>query len=143
VILPDVNVLVYAFRADSDFHPACKEWLEGVRMGDARFGLSLLTLSALVRIVTNPKIYRQPAALAEVFAFADGLLAQPHCDIVEPGERHWSIFRKLCVETNTRGPKVTDVWFAALAIEHGCTWITYDRDYARFPGLEWRTPSAG
>jgi predicted nucleic acid-binding protein len=59
---------------------------------------------------------------------------------VEPGERHWAIFRDLCVKSKTRGPRITDAWFAALAIEHGCTWITFDRDYARFDGLEWREP---
>ena len=60
--------------------------------------------------------------------------------IVEPGERHWSILRRLCFETEIRGPRVTDAWFAALAIEHACTWITYDRDFARFPGLNWQEP---
>ena len=52
------------------------------------------------------------------------------------------MFERLCVETNTRGPRASDAWFAALAIEHGCTWITYDRDYARFPGLDWQLPEA-
>ena len=56
--------------------------------------------------------------------------------------RHWTIFRDLCVKTGTRGPRVSDAWFAALAIEHGCTWITFDRDYARFDGLEWREPDS-
>lgn len=44
------------------------------------------------------------------------------------------------METSTRGPRVTDAWFAALAIEHGCEWITMDRDFARFPGLKWSVP---
>ncbi len=61
--------------------------------------------------------------------------------MVTPGERHWPIFRDLCLKTGTRGPRVSDAWFAALAIEHGCTWITFDRDYARFPGLDWRAPA--
>jgi hypothetical protein len=60
---------------------------------------------------------------------------------VRPGDRHWEIFKRLCLETGTRGPRVTDAWFAALAIEHACTWITYDRDYARFPDLDWREPA--
>jgi uncharacterized protein len=62
--------------------------------------------------------------------------------VVEPGERHWDIFRRLCIETDTRGSRVSDAWFAALAIEWGCEWITLDRDYARFPGLAWRAPAA-
>jgi predicted nucleic acid-binding protein len=31
---------------------------------------------------------------------------------------------------------VTDAWFAALAIEWDCEWVTFGRDYARFPGLD-------
>ena len=62
--------------------------------------------------------------------------------IVEPGSRHWAIFKRLCVEVELRGPVVTDAWYAALAIEHGCTFITFDRDFASFPGLAWREPEA-
>jgi len=83
---------------------------------------------------------REP--LNEAFEFCDILLAQPHCQIVEPGERHWDIFRRLCIETNTRGRTITDAWYAALAIEWGCEWITLNCDYARFPGLRWRLPQA-
>ena len=61
--------------------------------------------------------------------------------IVEPGDRHWDIFRRLCIETGTRGARITDAWFAALAIESGCEWITLDRDFARFPGLKWSPPT--
>jgi predicted nucleic acid-binding protein len=68
---------------------------------------------------------------------------QPHCQAVEPGDRHWSIFRRLCIDTDARGPRLTDAWFAALAIEFGCTWITVDRDFTRFPGLTWRLPESG
>lgn len=141
MILPDVNVLIYAFRGDLVHHPVCKRWLDSVVLGDARFGLSPLTLAAVVRIVSNARIYREPTPIGEAFAFCDNLLGQPHCEVVRPGERHWAIFRRLCVESGTRGPRVSDAWFAALAIEHGCTWITYDRDYARFPGLDWREPA--
>ena len=141
MILPDVNVLVSAFRSDDMHHAACKVWLDGVIAGDALFGLSPLALSAVVRVTTNRLTFREPSTLEDAFGFCDDLLGQPHCEIIQPGPRHWSIFSRLCIETDTRGPRVTDVWFAALAIEHGCTWITYDRDYARFPGLEWRVPA--
>ncbi len=140
MILPDVNVLIYAFRADMPQHQICRRWLDAVVSGDARFGISPLTLSAVVRITTNPRIYRQPSTLDEAFEFCADLCGQPHCRVAEPGERHWNIFRRLCIETDTRGARVTDAWFAALAIEWGCEWITLDRDYARFPGLKWSVP---
>jgi predicted nucleic acid-binding protein len=59
---------------------------------------------------------------------------------IEPGERHWSIFRRLCTEAKVKGNLVPDAYFAALAIEAGCDWITTDRDFSRFGGLRWRSP---
>jgi len=141
MILPDVNVLIYAFRKDTQQHRVCKAWLDAVVGGEALFGISPLALGAVVRITTNPRIFREPSDSDEALAFCDALLSQPHCESVVPGERHWAIFAQLVRQTGTRGPRVSDAWFAALAIEHGCTWITYDRDYARFPELDWHLPA--
>jgi hypothetical protein len=141
VILPDVNVLIYAFRADSTRHRICKRWLDGIVLGNAQFGLSPLALSAVARIATSPRVFKQPSSIEEVFAFGENLLGQPNCEPVGPGPRHWSIFTRICVEVGITGPRITDAWFAALAIEHGCVWVTYDRDYTRFPELNWREPS--
>ena len=141
MILPDVNVLIYAFRPDASHHVLCREWLQRTIESDAQFAVSRLALSAVVRISTDRRIYRNPASVEEVFSFCGFLLRQPHCQIIEPGERHWDIFKRLCVETETRGPNVTDAWFAALAIEWGCEWVTLDRDFARFPGLKWALPA--
>ena len=140
MILPDVNILIYAFRTDVAEHRVCNPWLTNVVASDGRFGISPLALSALVRITTGRTYGAVPSTLEEAFEFCDYLTAQPNCQIVEPGERHWGIFQRLCRETHTRGPRVTDAWFAALAIEWGCEWVTMDRDFARFPGLKWSVP---
>jgi uncharacterized protein len=142
MILPDVNVLIYAFRGDLPQHALCRQWIAAVVSSDARFGLSPLVLGAMVRITTNPRAFRTPSAIEEAFGFCEDLLGQPHCQVVEPGDRHWDIFRRLCIEADIRGSRVSDAWFAALAIEWGCEWITLDRDYARFPGLRWQLPGA-
>lgn len=142
MLLPDVNVLVYAFRRDVLHHAACREWLDGLVLGDARFGMSPQVLGAVIRITTDRRIYAAPSTLDEALGFCDDLLGQPHCEIVGPGERHWTIFQRLCLETGTIGPRITDAWFAALAIERGCEWVTLDRDFARFPGLRWSRPAA-
>ena len=142
MILPDVNVLINAFRPEMTEHARCRSWLQSVVDGNARFGISPLSLAAVVRVTTNRRTWRDPSSLADAFRFCHYLETQPHCQIVEPGGRHWHIFESLCVETDTRGPTVTDAWYAALAIEWGCEWITLDRDYARFPGLRWRPPPA-
>lgn len=140
--LADVNVLIYAFRQDLAEHSTSKAWLDKTIANDLRFGVSPMALSGLVRITTHPRIYEKPSTLNDAFGFCQDLLGQPHCEVVQPGPSHWVIFERLCVDANIIGADVTDAWFAALAIEHGCTWITYDRDFARFPGLDWRPPSA-
>jgi toxin-antitoxin system PIN domain toxin len=142
MILPDVNVLIYAFRGDVPEHAVCRAWLDGVIMSDTRFGMSPLVLSAVVRVTTNPRSFRTPSTLEDAFGFCEDIREQSHCQIVEPGERHWDIFKRLCISTDTRARRVTDAWFAALAMESGCEWITFDRDYARFPGLKWQVPTA-
>lgn len=135
-----MNVLVHAFRVDSTDHEICRSWLENVVNGDACYGMSPQVLSGVVRVVTHPKVFKQPSPLHEVLDFCGLLLAQPQCNIIQPGERHWDIFIRLCKQADVRGNLVPDAWFAALAIETGCEWITLDRDFARFPGVRWRTP---
>ncbi|PWB89594.1 VapC toxin family PIN domain ribonuclease [Methylocystis sp. MitZ-2018] len=138
--LADVNVLVEAFRSDAPRHRACRKWLDDAFDRRAPFAVSRLVLSAVVRITTSQRFYQSPSSLDEAFGFCADILAQPNCRLVEPGDGHWRIFERLCLETQTRGPMVTDAWFAALAMEWDCEWITLDRDFGRFPGLRWRTP---
>lgn len=140
MILPDVNILLNAFRRDSSDHEICREWLNDTVNGDARYGVSPQVLSGVVRIATHPRIFAEPSRLDEVLGFCEVLLDQPHCAVVQPGELHWEIFTRLCRQADARGNLVPDAWFAALAIESGSEWITLDRDYARFPGLRWRLP---
>jgi uncharacterized protein len=140
--LADVNVLVSALRVDAPHHRGAKAWLDGIVRGDARFGLSPLALSAVVRITTNRRSFLNPSSLSDAIGFCEDLLGQPHAEVVEPGPRHWGIFTRLCRDAKVTGPPVTDAWYAALAIESGCEWVSYDRDFARFPGLRWRRPDA-
>ena len=108
--------------------------------GEARYGMAPQVLSGVIRIATHPKVFVHPSKLQETLGFCRVLLSQPHCVVIQPGERHWEIFTRLCVEADARGNLVPDVWFAALAIEAGCEWITLDRDYGRFPGIKWGLP---
>ena len=140
MILPDVNVLLYAFRSDSVNHAAYREWLERLVGGDEAYGMSPQVLSSVVRIATHPRIFAAPSRLEEALKFARVLLEQPTCTVVQPGPRHFSIFEDLCRRAAATGNLVQDAWLAALAVEAGCEWITTDGDYARFPGLRWRRP---
>jgi hypothetical protein len=141
VILPDVNVLVTAFRSDASGHGLCRRWLDSVVNGDARYGMAPQILSGVIRVTTHPKVFARPSRLEEALRFCDVLLSPPHCVVIQPGERHWEIFKRMCTGADARGNLVPDAWFAALAVESGCEWITLDRDYARFPGLKWRVPA--
>lgn len=143
MILPDVNVLLYAFRSDSPDHAKYRGWLDSVVNGEMAYGISPLVLAGVMRVATHPRIFVRPSSLDEAQAFASVLIEQPHCQIIHPGPRHWSIFIEVCQRANARGNLVQDAWFAALAIESGCEWITADRDYARFEGLKWRTAFKG
>ena len=140
MILPDVNVLVYAFRSDSVDHARYRDWLREVVNGEAAYGMAPQILASLVRLATHPRIFKRPSRLEEALAFCGVLLRQPHCQAIQPGPRHWEIFRDLCRRASASGNLVQDAWLAALAIESGCEWITADRDFSRFPGLRWRTP---
>lgn len=91
-------------------------------------------------MVTHPKIFSKPSALSAAITFTDQLRDQPNCVSVEPGPRHWEIFRKLCVDSGVKGNLVPDAYLAALAIESGCEWVTTDRDFKRFAGLRLQYP---
>jgi uncharacterized protein len=140
LILPDVNVLIYAFRADSEDHERYKEWLESVINGSAAYGIAPQVLASLVRICTHPRIFARPSSQSDAFEFCRVLLEQPNATVTVPGDRHWPIFEDLCRTSKATGNLAQAAWFAALAIESGCEWITADRDYARFQGLSWRAP---
>ena len=140
MILPDVNQLIYAFRRDTPKHRLCREWLDSVVNGDSAYAISPQGLSSVVRVCPHPAIFPNPSQLRQALAFCRILMNQPHCQLVHPGARHWSIFAGLCEHVRAAGNLVQGAWFAALAIAHGCDGVTADRDYARFPGLAWHTP---
>jgi len=143
MLLPDVNVLVYAFRNEDPRHPEYRRWLDEVVNGSAGYGMSDLVLSGFVRVVTHPKVFKDPDPIDRAIAFASTLRNQSHCVHISAGERHWAIFEDLCTRVQAKGNLGPDAFLAAMAIENGCEWITTDRDYARFPGLRWRHPLDG
>jgi toxin-antitoxin system PIN domain toxin len=140
VILPDVNVLVYAFREVDRDHARYRDWLDSVVNGDQAFGLSDLVLSGVVRVLTHPRVFHPPNAVEDVLEYTEALRARSHCVPIAPGPRHFGIFALLCRQTGAKGNVVPDAYLAALAIESGSEWVTADRGFARFRGLRWRHP---
>jgi toxin-antitoxin system PIN domain toxin len=143
LILTDANVLIYAFRRDTDRHTEYRRWLEKSLADEAAFGYSEIVLSSFIRIVTHPRIFMVPSTSKEAFAFADFLRKQPNAIRISPQEGHWAIFQKLCAGSGAKGNLAPNAYLAALAMESGSTWMTADRDFARFQGLKWRHPLEG
>ena len=140
MVLPDVNVLVYAHRRDTAHHDAARRWLENLIGSDRAYGMSELVVSSFVRIVTHPRVFDPPSPLQAALAFAGEVMTPAHAVRVAPGPRHWDIFTRLCRETHARGNLIADAYLAALAVESGCEWVSTDGDFARFKDLVWTRP---
>lgn len=140
MILPDVNVLVYAHREDADDHPAFRSWLEETINSDRAYGMADLVLAGFLRVVTHPRVFKEPSPMDAALEFALQVRGRPNCVNVSPGPRHFEIFERLSRQPGVKGNLVPDAWLAALAIESGCEWITTDGDFARFDGRRSRPP---
>lgn len=132
MLMPDVNVLVYAHRRDTEQHRPAYEWLEALANGDAPFALSTAVATGFFRVVTNRSVFESPSSTGEALDFVDELLASQNCRWVSAGPEHWRIFSRLCATTRATGKHAADAAHAATAIEHGCTLASVDGDFARF-----------
>jgi len=141
MILPDVNVLVHAFRGDSPRHEEIRPWLDELVFSDSSFGLSDLVLSGFLRIVTHPRVFDPPTPLDDALSFVETLRDMPNAVILAPGPRHWAIFTRLCRESDAHGNLIPDAYLAAVAIESGSEWVSTDHGFGRFKGLRWTAPS--
>lgn len=140
MIAPDANVLLYAFREDSRRHAEYHAWLQDALNGTETVALFEPVLSAVLRIATHPGIFKPPSPRTAVEEFLDTCLAAPAAKPVGAEAGHWAIFRDLCTKADCRGNLIQDAYLAAMALEHGCTFVTTDDHYARFPRLRWRHP---
>lgn len=131
MLCPDVSILLYAFRRDSDEHSRYAQWLQ------------LIMTGPVVRLATNHRVYRQPSSTADTLDFCQAVRQAPAAVPLRPGGKHWEIFSQLCQAVATTANDVPDAYHAALAVENGATWITNDRGYAKFPNLQWRSPFDG
>ena len=140
MILVDANLLLYAYHPRSVQHVASRAWFEAVLSGPELVRFAWITIWAFLRITTSSRAFDHPMSAAEAEAAISSWLAQPAVGILEPGDRHWELLRDLLRDGQTTGPLVMDTVLAALALEHGATLQTTDRDFSRFPGLKWANP---
>ncbi len=140
MIVLDANLLVYAYDASSSRHERARSWLEEALGGDEAVGFPLISLLAFVRVCTNPNLFEDPLTVAEAVGIVPSWLAQPSAGVTEPTDRHWDVLESICAAGQARGPLIMNAHLAALAMEHGATLCTTDRDFARFPGLRFADP---
>lgn len=140
MILVDANLLLYAYNASSRQHDRARLWLEKVFSSPNPVGLAWATILAFLRITSNANAFETPLTISTAAGIVEQWLSLPMVSIVAPGERHWDILNRLLVKEQIRGPLVMDAHLAALAIEHGLTLCTTDRDFTRFEGLHFENP---
>lgn len=136
----DVNILVYASDERAPEHQVTFAWLNDLFGQSERIGFSWPTIWGYIRITTDRRLgdrYRTPA---EAFEQVRDWLIQPEVVAVKPGPRHLEILEFLVTQYQAHGPRVSDAVLAALAIEHGATLASTDRDFSRFPNLKWVNP---
>lgn len=96
---------------------------------------------AFLRISTSPRVFEQPLSMEEAKKIVESWLAAPAVGLLEPGDVYWEILRGLLLSAQVSGPLVMDAALAALALEHGATLCTTDRDFSRFEGLRILNPT--
>lgn len=140
MIIPDVNLLVYAHNAAAQHHVAARRWWEDLLNRELPVGLPWAVAFGFVRLVTHPSVLEAPLGPLDALAHVRSWAAQPSVAIVEPGPRHLAIVEQLFSATGVAAGLTTDTHLAALAIEHQAELHSNDMDFRRFPGLRWHNP---
>lgn len=142
MIVPDVNLLLYAIDNSSPQHQRARAWLNAIMSGTETVAFSWTVLLGFIRLVTNPRVFAKPLDAASAIEIASSWLAQPNAVPVNPTDRHLSVLKDLLEPIGTAGNLTTDAHLAALAVEHGAEIHSADSDFARFPGVTWVNPLA-
>jgi toxin-antitoxin system PIN domain toxin len=141
VKLLDANILLYAYDSDSAHHRVCRSWLEAAFNSEETVALPWQTMLAFVRISTNSRVTKKPLRIAEACKIVGSWLDQVNVSVIGAGDRFWGLLKDQMLEAKVTGPLVTDAALAALAIEHGATLCSVDRDFRRFRGLKLIDPT--
>jgi toxin-antitoxin system PIN domain toxin len=140
MILPDVNLLVYAHNTRAAHHLKALRWWNECLAGPEGIALAWVVILGFVRISTNPKIFDKPMNVDQAVGRVKEWLDLPHVQIVHPGEQHFDSWSSALRKIGTAGNLTTDAHLAALAVERGLILHTTDADFSRFSGLKWRNP---
>ena len=140
MIVPDVNLLIYAVNQNAPQHERARSWLESTLSGSEPVGLPWLVLVAFLRLTTNKRVFESPLTATQALDLVTGWLSQPCALALNPGERHWLILSRLLLRAGTAGNLTNDAHLAAIAIEHNARLYSADNDFRRFAGLNFENP---
>jgi hypothetical protein len=140
MILPDINLLVYAYNSDAPGHRRAKTWWEACLSEDRLIGLPWAVILGYLRLMTSRSVLLDPFTPQEAIGHIRSWLERPQVQVLQPGPRHLDLLDSLMREAGVSGRLTTDVHLAALAIEHQAELHTNDGDFKRFPGLRWSNP---
>jgi hypothetical protein len=140
VKLPDLNILLHAVNESSPEHGPARRWLEAAFNSPAGVGLAWVALLGFIRLSTRRGILADPLAVEDALSVVREWLSLPAAHVLHPMERHEAILGRLLIGAGTAGNLTTDAHLAALAIEHGATLASFDRDFERFAGLRFEYP---
>ena len=142
MIVPDVNLLVYAHLAAFHEHAKAKVWWEGALNGTTPVGIAAPALFGFVRLATHRRVHEPPMSVEVALGHVESWLARPHVQLLLPGPRHLQLAFQLLRKLGAAANLTTDVQLAALALEHRAELASNDADFGRFPGLRWVNPLA-
>jgi uncharacterized protein len=140
LIIPDINLLVYAHNAAAPLHSSARQWWEELVMSEQPIGMPWAVSLGFIRLVTHPAVLTEPLEATDATGRVAAWFEQPSVQPLDPGPRHFSILLDLFRVTRVAASLTTDAHIAAIAIEHQCEVHSNDSDFDRFPGLRWRNP---
>ena len=140
MIVPDVNLLIYAHNDGTPYHTAARRWWEGLVNGEERVGIPWVVSTGFVRLMTHPKVLVNPATPTQAVDYVIEWFRLPHVMAINPGPDHLVHFRRNLLAAGVGANLVTDTHIAAVAMEYQAEVHSNDTDFSRFPGLRWRNP---
>jgi toxin-antitoxin system PIN domain toxin len=143
MIVPDVNLLVYAYDSSSRYHEAAAAWWKGCMTGREEVGLATVVLFGFVRICTHPGIFQNPLSVVEAARRVESWLERPQARILEPAPQHVAEVLSLLEKTGTAGNLTTVAQIAVLARQEKAILHSNDTDFLRFPDIRWHNPLTG
>ena len=140
MIVPDLNLVIYAYDRTAARHGPAKIWWEQTLSGNTTVGIPWVVVLAFIRLMTHPTLSENPMTVSQSGSAANSWLALDTVQLLSPTPRTFSLLLELLEHAGTGGNLTTDAMIAALASEHGGVVYSNDRDFGRFPDMVWRNP---